>query len=572
MAQNGLVSGASSPSPSVRSQKQLENEGNNSILIGGQWRKIDRLSPLGNLLILGAEAYKNGGDVLKTAAGGVKSLSEQSFLKGLSGALQAFSDPERSGSTFIENAAASSIPTILSDIAGGVDTYDRMADDAQTKFMKRIPGVRESLPANVNALGLPVKNEGGLMGRLSDPFQSKTPSDDSLVNELKRVGYNLNKVDTELNKQKLTPDEWREYQKRAGQYIRETLPKVIGTNTYRNSNTDRQHDMIDAAVKSAKTRAREEMKRELKAGNKFSSSDVSAAEKSSYASSDDAPKDILGRTGLYAQGFATDPGNTWKALTTEEQLRKITGDSAILERKQFINPGGTGMQVDHTIPLSLGGDNADSNLAWYSPEVKAGKDRLEKQLYAQLRDREITKAEAQRQIRAWVEANGAGTPYQTGSTPTGQQSMPATAPQGQPLENYSYVDPQTGKLKNIPLNREMYQPRLSGNATLDKLELAKQKTSIGTRITDIQNLYNQGQIDPATAARQIEELQALQKAISSKVKVRKAKKLKIKRGKVPSFKKLAVKRIKTKKVKLTKIKLNSPKQPKDKPVQLSMAA
>lgn len=136
-----------------------------------------------------------------------------------------------------------------------------------------------------------------------------------------------------------------------------------------------------------------------------------------FEESEEAPKNLIERVHLAAQGITKDPKNVIKAIFTEERLRKIEGDAVILEREQYLNNlDDDNLQVDHIIPLGLGGDNSDSNLQVLEKDVKAKKDKLEKQLISQLQNGEITRKEAQKQIKAYNEANPPGVPYERMST------------------------------------------------------------------------------------------------------------------------------------------------------------
>jgi len=127
--------------------------------------------------------------------------------------------------------------------------------------------------------------------------------------------------------------------------------------------------------------------------------------------SPEAPQTIMEKIQLAAKATAKDDyKNVIKAIFTEEVMRKITNDTLIFERKTNINPGTEGYHVDHTIPLSLGGDNSPENLVVYEKEAKAKKDKLEAQLWRQLDNGEITGEEARSQIQAFIDSNGAGTP------------------------------------------------------------------------------------------------------------------------------------------------------------------
>ena len=128
--------------------------------------------------------------------------------------------------------------------------------------------------------------------------------------------------------------------------------------------------------------------------------------KGEFEKSSDAPKDIFEKVGLYGKGIVKDPANTLRALFTEEQLRKLTNNAAVFERKNFLSlldKGDKNTDVDHIIPLSLGGSNSEKNLQVLDKETKAKKDRVEKHLWKLLSDGEIDKKEAVRRVKNWEE-------------------------------------------------------------------------------------------------------------------------------------------------------------------------
>lgn len=263
LARRGLVTGASPSSEAERSQWELEGKRPNSVFINGQWHSVTRISPMGNLILLGAAAETSGNNPGQTLAAGVKGFSEASFLKGVSGGLQAVNQPERFGSSFIENTVAASVPTLSSDIARGLDGTQRDPEGLLERAQVRVPIAREDVPSKLTALGEELPQQGGFIGNLVNPFTSNTPSSDPLVKEFTRVGYNLNYTGDTIAKQGLSRQQEREYQRLAGQYIKQTLPPLIASSLYQRMTLDEQHDAIEKAVTSAKGQAREEIKQRL---------------------------------------------------------------------------------------------------------------------------------------------------------------------------------------------------------------------------------------------------------------------------------------------------------------------
>lgn len=192
----GLMTGNAPSSEAERKLWEADRKQPNSIFIGGKWRKLDRISPLGNLLTIGAEFNELGKTKTRsqqwTQIGfeGIKSVTEQSFLLGVSNALKALTEPDRFAETFAENAIRGIVPNIIARVAAGTDKYARDSGSLNpiAVLQERIPILRELLPEKLDVLGRKIRQQGGFFGTLFDPFSSKKPSSDPVIQELTRLG------------------------------------------------------------------------------------------------------------------------------------------------------------------------------------------------------------------------------------------------------------------------------------------------------------------------------------------------------------------------------------------------
>lgn len=203
LATEGLITGAYPTDPTERMLWEQEGKQSNSILIGGKWRNMDKISPVGNLLTLGAKYTEHkkegaqGFDVLsKTAASGVKGLTEQTFLQGLSGALGAVSDPERGAAKYTRQAVASTVPTLIGKLARIADPVKREQVRWWEGAQAKVPFLSKMLPEKLDSFGQQQLWENGTFGwrALFDPFISKEAKDTVLTGELRRLWENDYKV------------------------------------------------------------------------------------------------------------------------------------------------------------------------------------------------------------------------------------------------------------------------------------------------------------------------------------------------------------------------------------------
>jgi hypothetical protein len=126
--------------------------------------------------------------------------------------------------------------------------------------------------------------------------------------------------------------------------------------------------------------------------------------KDSYEHSPEAPKNLIEKFQLAAKGIEVgDWQNTVKAIFTQERMRRISGNALIFERKTDLNTKHNGMVVDHIVPLGLGGDNSAENTRYITPQANSAKAKLETELIKKLKAGTITKEEARRQVKAWVD-------------------------------------------------------------------------------------------------------------------------------------------------------------------------
>ena len=134
----------------------------------------------------------------------------------------------------------------------------------------------------------------------------------------------------------------------------------------------------------------------------------------SFESSSDA--DFIGKIQIAAKGLGTDPVTVFEAIFTGEEIRRMDNGEIILYRGKTALPTGqkefslkerrergatSSLILDHTVPLQLGGDNADSNLKLVPKAEWERYTPVENFLGVSLRNSDINGARAQELIRAF---------------------------------------------------------------------------------------------------------------------------------------------------------------------------
>lgn len=165
LAKEGILQGDYDPE-----KKGLADEtgrGFGTVRIGDRWVPIGQLSPVGNLLIVGASLFENGTSLASLGAASAQAVANQPFLTGLSDAVEAARSPKEGLARFTSSFAGSFMPSALADVAmagDGVrrDTRDADFGEAVKKgVMARVPGLRQQVPERLGVFGDPLPETSG---------------------------------------------------------------------------------------------------------------------------------------------------------------------------------------------------------------------------------------------------------------------------------------------------------------------------------------------------------------------------------------------------------------------------
>lgn len=167
-----------------------------SLKVNGRWHQYSRIEPMATLVGIaadvasGAQKQELGFSELIKAIG--RNFTSKTWLQGLSGVMQAMSDPDRYGGSWVNRSAATLAQpvTALSHLGRYLDPYQRETD--RDSFMGqlayRLPVLRETLPIKRDQFGQPLMEPQRQIGR-AGPIPSTVPSDDPLRVEAGRLGW-----------------------------------------------------------------------------------------------------------------------------------------------------------------------------------------------------------------------------------------------------------------------------------------------------------------------------------------------------------------------------------------------
>lgn len=256
LANQGMLTGSLPASPSERAQWEAEGKMPNSIKINGRWYQVNKLAPIGFLFALAADNATSG-SVAETGLKGLKNLTDQTFLTGLSGGIKAVTDPEQNAASYAKQTVSSLIPSGLGAIARVVDPTARTTGGVVEAIQAKIPGLSSSLAPRLDVFGQEVKNEGGVLGLL-DPTRSKADkSNDPVLREFAKLGVNVGLPSNRMFNTELDTYEYAEFQKVNGRVLKDVLDTLVVSPLFQNASTAKKQELLEKTVSKVRTKTKE---------------------------------------------------------------------------------------------------------------------------------------------------------------------------------------------------------------------------------------------------------------------------------------------------------------------------
>lgn len=242
---------------------ELEGKQPYSVKVGNKWLSLNYFGPIGTLLAAGGQyqqAIKDGKSPAEAytvaASSALKALSDQSFLKGVSGVIGAVQDPQRSAERFMEQTAGSVIPNIIRTTARATDKTQREVNGIPDAIVNGIPGARQTLNPRRDAFGqeMAAPNQGldTLLNPLR-PSQVKN-NNDYLTIELRRLQEadngvipNIDSVDFFGKDSKISKDQLNKVQSEVGPRIKDAWEQIIRDPRYGKLNDGDKKRALDKA-------------------------------------------------------------------------------------------------------------------------------------------------------------------------------------------------------------------------------------------------------------------------------------------------------------------------------------
>ncbi len=264
---NGNLSGGGPEDPEARKAWLAAGNQPYSLKVNGQWHQYSRIEPMATLVGIaadiasGRESQEFGFASLIKAVG--RNFTSKTWLQGLSGVMQAMTDPDRYGGSWVNRTAATLVQpaTILSHVGRYMDPYQRETDrDSFTDQLKyRLPGLRESLPIKRDQFGAALMEPQRQIGR-AGPIPSTVPSDDPVRREAARLGWAPPQFQKSLTlkgvKHELTPDQHHELVELAGQLTYANAQRMVRSRNWSAYSDDEKRERLETMARKIRGRVR----------------------------------------------------------------------------------------------------------------------------------------------------------------------------------------------------------------------------------------------------------------------------------------------------------------------------
>lgn len=262
----GLMTGEMPENPAEREQWRLEGKRPESLLVGGQWLPIARISPFGNLMTMGASVVQNseaagGAPTLAGALGEAamspgetaltlsRSLLNQPMVTGPKEAVEALTGRDKEAEGYFQNLAGSFVPSIVAQAARS-EGVQRQPEGIVQSVTSRIPGLQETAPERLNIFGEPVQSGGGVGTMISPlPGSPDIRETDPLVAEMARVKVNIGALGKTKGE---SPELYQYRQREAGKFVKEDLTALFQSPEYQGADIETQRQLIKDTVEKAR--------------------------------------------------------------------------------------------------------------------------------------------------------------------------------------------------------------------------------------------------------------------------------------------------------------------------------
>jgi len=267
---NGHVTGSAPTDP--RKARLLYADGwkPNSIKVGETYYSYRRLDPFSTTLGVAADLAtlpegmsqrqrEDGATLLVASVLG--NLASKTWLSGLTGLVEALSDPERNADNMMQRLVGSLlVPNLVAGTARTLDPTQREVETIGDALQSRLPGARDSLPPRRDIWGEIIKSDDGLGPDWLSPVWTSEQLNDPVNRELLGIdyapGYPSKKIGGS-NGRELSPAEYDRYQELAGKGSHGALTELVRAPGWKAMDEGAKRKAAQKVVSAARRQARD---------------------------------------------------------------------------------------------------------------------------------------------------------------------------------------------------------------------------------------------------------------------------------------------------------------------------
>jgi hypothetical protein len=267
MAERGMVNTSYPRTETERALWEAENRKANTLIVDGNQITAQALGPAGNGLLLGAYVYEAMQRAENPVAAGLaglgNTLTESTFLSGLSSSIDALKDPLREGPRFMQKTAGSVVPTLASDVSRATDLNEqgkpitREVNTVGEAIINRTPW-RRNLIESKDILGRGRKSGESALGTMFNPLRTATLNQDEQTKELRRLrtatgdDLTLSRIDKTQTiggqKVKLTPTQQDALESEVSPQINEAISSLISNPLYSKLSDEEKVKAVESLI------------------------------------------------------------------------------------------------------------------------------------------------------------------------------------------------------------------------------------------------------------------------------------------------------------------------------------
>lgn len=258
LATEGKIIGSAPADPAERDAFYSEGKQPYSIKVGNKYLSYGRLEPVSTIFGIAADAYQvfnqsTDKEKDKIASQLIKSVTEnltnKTFMRGVTTAMNAISEPERYGQYFLESLAGTVVPTGVAQVAKAVDPTLRETETVIDHIKSRIPGQSQKLPPRVDRWGKEIKREGGFAANLISPVWVSTDVSSAVDDELRRLNVFPGRVSKEkAGGGKIEPEPYSKMLKEIGPKVYNTLDTFIKSDVYKDLSDELKKKQVESII------------------------------------------------------------------------------------------------------------------------------------------------------------------------------------------------------------------------------------------------------------------------------------------------------------------------------------